>query len=102
MGIRKELMFWDKSTKGKQTMNQTKKKSQKHGFMGKETGETNGGNGRRPNGAISIQYYKKLLDYPYIRIFPKKDKICITRKSTQLQRNCYDKATFQRHGNVAP
>lgn len=32
-------MFWDKSTKGKQTMNQTtKKKSQKHKFMGKETG----------------------------------------------------------------
>ena len=31
-------MFWDKSTKGKQTINQTKKKSQKHGFMGKETG----------------------------------------------------------------
>lgn len=41
IGIRKELMFWDKSTKGKQTMNQTKtKKSQKHKFMGKETGST--------------------------------------------------------------
>ena len=38
IGIRKELMFWDKSTKGKQTMNQTTtKKSQKHKFMGKET-----------------------------------------------------------------
>lgn len=34
-------MFWDKSTKGKQTMNQTTtKKSQKHKFMGKETGPT--------------------------------------------------------------
>lgn len=96
-------MFWDKSTKGKQTMNQTTKKNHKNiSSWEKRRGETNGGNGRRPNGAISIQYYKKLLDYPYIRIFPKKDKICITRKSTQLQRNCYDKATFQRHGNVAP
>lgn len=57
IGIRKELMFWDKSTKVKQTMNQTTKKKNHKNISSweKRRGETNGGNGRRPNGAISTQ-----------------------------------------------
>lgn len=38
MGIRDELMFWDKSTKTKQTMNQTKKKITKTWVHGKRDG----------------------------------------------------------------
>ena len=49
-------MFWDKSTKGKQTMNQTTTKNHKTiSSWEKRRGETNGGNERRPNGAISTQ-----------------------------------------------
>lgn len=39
MGIRKELMFWDKSTKGKQTMNQTKKNHKNMGSWEKRRGK---------------------------------------------------------------
>ena len=39
MGIRKELMFWDKSTKGKQTINQTKKNHKNMGSWEKRRGK---------------------------------------------------------------